>query len=56
MRPPLAVERLERHDERRVRYLFERVWKDGAHAVVLRPLDLLARRTRPRPISSERGS
>ncbi|MDQ3035843.1 MAG: transposase [Myxococcota bacterium] len=40
-RPPLAQGRLERHDEHR--YAFKRAWKDGTHAVVLEPLDLLAR-------------
>lgn len=42
-RPPLALDRLERHDDARVRYRFKRAWKDGTHAVVLEPLDLLTR-------------
>ena len=42
-RPPLATERLEEHDSGRVRYGFEKAWKDGTHAVVLEPLDLMAR-------------
>jgi len=42
-RPPLATERLEEHDSGRVRYGFKKAWKDGTHAVVLEPLDLMAR-------------
>jgi hypothetical protein len=47
LRPPLALERLERHDGGRLRYLFERGWKDGTHAVVLEPLDDRAERGDP---------
>ena len=42
-RPPLATERLEEHDGGRVRYAFKKAWKDGTHAVVLEPLDFIAR-------------
>jgi hypothetical protein len=30
-------------DGRRLIYRFERAWRDGTHAVVLEPLDLIAR-------------
>ncbi len=42
-RPPLAADRLEEHDGGRVRYGLKKAWKDGTHAVVLEPLDLIAR-------------
>ena len=42
-RPPLATDRLEEHAGGRVRYGFKKAWKDGTHAVVLEPLDLIAR-------------
>jgi hypothetical protein len=42
-RPPLATDRLEEHTEGRLRYRFKKAWKDGTHAVVLEPLDLIAR-------------
>src|SRR5690349_16123493 len=42
-RPPLAQERLERHHDGRLRLGFKAPWKDGTHAVVLDPLDLIGR-------------
>jgi hypothetical protein len=43
-RPPLAQERLElAPDGRRLIYRFKRPWRDGTHAVVLAPIDLIAR-------------
>ena len=42
-RPPLAQDRLELHHDGRLRYTFKRAWKDGTHAVLLDPLDLIAR-------------
>jgi hypothetical protein len=42
-RPPLAQDRLERHHDGRLRYTFKRAWRDGTHAVLLDPLDLIAR-------------
>jgi len=43
-RPPVAQERLElAADRQRVLYRFKRAWRDGTHAVVLDPLDFLAR-------------
>ena len=42
-RPPLSTERLEEHTEGRLRYGFKRACKDGTHAVVLEPLDLIGR-------------
>jgi hypothetical protein len=42
-RPPLAQDRLELHGDARVRYTFKRAWKDGTHAVLLEPLDLIGR-------------
>lgn len=42
-RPPLAQDRLERHDDGRVRYRFKKPWKDGTDAVLLDPLDFIAR-------------
>jgi hypothetical protein len=42
-RPPLSQERLELHDDGRVRYRFKAAWKDGTHAVLLEPLDFIAR-------------
>lgn len=42
-RPPLALERLEEHGEGRLRYCFKKPWKDGTDAVLLAPLDLIAR-------------
>jgi hypothetical protein len=42
-RPPLSQERLELHGDGRVRYRFKAAWKDGTHAVLLDPLDFIAR-------------
>ena len=42
-RPPLAQERLSLHHDGRVRLAFKAPWKDGTHAVLLDPLDLIAR-------------
>jgi hypothetical protein len=43
-RPPLAQERLElAPGGHRLIYRFKRAWRDGTHAVVLAPLDLITR-------------
>jgi hypothetical protein len=42
-RPPLAQDRLEMHGDGGVRYRFKAAWKDGTHAVLLDPLDFIAR-------------
>lgn len=42
-RPPLAQERLSMHENGRVKVSFKAAWKDGTHAVLLDPLDLMAR-------------
>jgi hypothetical protein len=42
-RPPLSQERLELQGDGRVRYRFKAAWKDGTHAVLLDPLDFIAR-------------
>ena len=42
-RPPLAQERLSLHPDGRVRLGFKAPWKDGTHAVLLDPLDFIAR-------------
>jgi hypothetical protein len=42
-RPPLAEERLSWTTDGRLRYELKRAWKDGTRAVVLEPLDLIAR-------------
>jgi hypothetical protein len=42
-RPPLNQERLELHGDGRVRLAFKAAWKDGTHAVLLDPLDFIAR-------------
>ncbi|WP_373422446.1 transposase [Enhygromyxa salina] len=42
-RPPIAQERLETTADGRCRYNFRHAWKNGVHAVLLEPLDLLAR-------------
>ena len=43
-RPPVSQERLSQApDGRRLTYSFKRAWKDGTYAVVLDPLDLIAR-------------
>lgn len=42
-RPPLAQDRLTLEPDGRVRLAFKAAWKDGTHAVLLDPLDLIAR-------------
>jgi hypothetical protein len=43
-RPPLAQERLElAPDNHRLIVRFKRAWRDGTHAVILEPLDFIAR-------------
>ena len=42
-RPQLNQERLELHPDGRVRLAFKAAWKDGTHAVLLDPLDFIAR-------------
>jgi hypothetical protein len=42
-RPPIAQERLELTVDDRCRYSFRHAWKNGVHAVLLAPLDLIAR-------------
>jgi hypothetical protein len=42
-RPPLASERLSLLPDGRVRYAFKAPWRDGTDAVILSPMDLLAR-------------
>ena len=40
-RPPIAMERLERLADGRLRYRFKRPWRDGTTHIVLGPLELL---------------
>jgi len=42
-RPPIATERLTRLADGRVRYEMKKAWRDGTRAVLLEPLDLIAR-------------
>lgn len=42
-RPPIAQERLEEMTSGKLRYTLKRPWRDGTVALVLEPLDLLAR-------------
>ncbi|WP_205633231.1 transposase, partial [Enhygromyxa salina] len=42
-RPPVAQDRLETTPDGRCRYNFRHAWKNGVHAVLLAPLDLIAR-------------
>jgi hypothetical protein len=42
-RPPIAQERLHILDDGRLRYDMKRVWADGTQAIVLDPLDFIAR-------------
>ena len=42
-RPPIAQERLEETANGKLRYVLKRPWRDGTVALVLEPLDLLAR-------------
>ena len=43
LRPPLATERLEELPDGRLKYTFRHPWRDGTTAVIMEPLDLLAR-------------
>ena len=42
-RPPIAQERLEETATGKLRYSLKKAWRDGTVALVLDPLDLLAR-------------
>jgi hypothetical protein len=42
-RPPIAQKRLHVLDDGRLRYDMKRVWADGTQAIVLHPLDFIAR-------------
>ncbi len=42
-RPPIAQERLEEHPSGKLRYAFKKPWKDGTVALLLEPMDLIAR-------------
>ncbi len=42
-RPPIAQDRLEEQPGGKLRYTFKKAWKDGTVAIVLEPLDLIAR-------------
>jgi hypothetical protein len=42
-RPPIAQDRLEEHATGKLRYTFKKPWRDGTVALVLEPLDLIAR-------------
>ena len=42
-RPPIAQDRLHILDDGRVRYDMKRVWADGTRAIVLDPMDFIAR-------------
>lgn len=42
-RPTIATERLEELESGKLRYTFKKPWRDGTTALVLEPLDLLAR-------------
>jgi hypothetical protein len=42
-RPPLSQDRLETTADGRYRYNFRHAWNNGVHAVLLAPLDLIAR-------------
>lgn len=42
-RPPIAQERLSELPGGRLRYEMKKVWRDGTHALVFEPLDLIAR-------------
>jgi hypothetical protein len=43
LRPPLALERLEQLPDGRLKYGLRHPWRDGTTAVILEPLDLIAR-------------
>jgi hypothetical protein len=42
-RPPIAQERLHLLEDGRIRYDMKRAWKDGTKAIVISPLDFIAR-------------
>jgi hypothetical protein len=42
-RPPLCQERLEQPSDGRIRLSLKKAWKDGTHAILLAPLDFIAR-------------
>jgi len=42
-RPPIAQDRLELTPDGRVRYTMKKAWRDGTHALLFEPLDLLGR-------------
>ena len=42
-RPPIAQHRLSQREDGSLRYEMKRVWRDGTSAIVLQPLDLIAR-------------
>jgi hypothetical protein len=42
-RPPIAKERLDLLPDGRIRYTMKKPWRDGTRAIVLSPLDLIAR-------------
>ena len=43
LRPPLAMDRLEELPDGRLKYAFRHPWRDGTSAVIMDPLDFLAR-------------
>ena len=43
LRPPLATERLEELPDGRLKYAFRHPWRDGTAAIIMDPLDFLAR-------------
>jgi Putative transposase len=42
-RPPIAQHRLTRRPDGSLRYEMKKAWRDGTHAILLQPLDLIAR-------------
>ena len=42
-RPPIAQDRLELGADGRVRYTMKKAWRDGTHALLFEPLDLIGR-------------
>jgi len=42
-RPPIAQDRLSLRGDGAVQYTMKKTWRDGTHAIVLQPLDLIAR-------------
>jgi hypothetical protein len=42
-RPPIAQDRLTLRDDGSVQYNMKKTWRDGTHAIVLQPPDLIAR-------------